>query len=169
MERLEENAKNYLENPGNFPALEKFSELEMVFRIWRYPGLRTHSSWLLREKNQIFRVRRLEWDRYKDLSFPQTNPTIYGSEAMVLTEDARKIINEFRSLVLQPFLITSQFGIDGETIGVETKSDHLKCRLSWWNDAPESWNKLSEWLDRTTTYFDSILPQSTAKMNDSKY
>lgn len=169
LKSLEENAKSCLENSESFPALEKFSELETVFRVWRYPALRTHSSWILHEKNQTFRVRRLEWDRNKDLSFPQNNPTIYGSEATVSTEDARNIINEFRSLALQPFLITPQFGIDGETVGVETKSGYLNCRLSWWGDAPESWSKLSEWLEGTTNYFDSILPQSTAKMNDSKY
>lgn len=169
LKSLEENAKNCLENSESFPALEKFSELETVFRIWRYPSLCIYSSWVLREKNQTFRVRRLEWDRNRDLSFPQTNPTIYGSETIVSTEDARNIINEFRSLALQPFLITSQFGIDGETVGVETKSSYLNCRLSWWGDAPESWGKLSEWLERTTDYFDSLLPQSTAKINDSNY
>ena len=169
MRSLEEPAIACLERPETYSALEQWSEFETVFRVWRYPALRACSSWLLRESKDSFWIRRLEWDRYKDSAFPQGEPTIYGSEAIVLTEDAQTIIEKFRALSLQPFLNPPQFGIDGETFGVETKSYYLKCRLSWWSRPPESWQSLAVWLEETTDYFDSLLPQSTAKMNEARW
>lgn len=168
MRSLEEPAIACLERPETYSALEKWSEFETVFRVWRYPALRACSSWLLREEKKAFWVRRLEWDRYKDSAFPQGEPTIYGSETIVSTEDAQIIVEKFRGLSLQPFLNPPQFGIDGETLGVETKSYYLKCRLSWWSRPPESWQSLAAWLEETTDYFDSLLPQSTAKMNEAR-
>jgi hypothetical protein len=32
-----------------------------------------------------------------------------------------------------------------------------------------SWQSLAAWLEETTIYFDNLLPQSTAKMNESQW
>jgi hypothetical protein len=137
MKSLDEPAIAYLERPETFSALERWSELETVFRVWRYPALRTCSSWLLRESKQAFWVQRLEWDN-KGSAFPKCEPTIYGSDAIVPTNEAQAIVEKFRALSLQPFLNPPQFGIDGVRIGVETNSYYLKCRFSWCNKPPDS-------------------------------
>jgi hypothetical protein len=163
---LDRRAKLLLDNPEKYPALEAWPVFELVFRIWRYPALTSCSSWLLRENKGIFHVRRLEWDRFKDSRWPRGEPTIYGSESPVPTEEARSIVQRLRAISLPPFVEPRSFGIDGVTFGVEMMSYSMNRRLSWWCDAPEGWEPLAEWLGDTVAAFDALLPESTAKMNE---
>ncbi|HKO45864.1 MAG TPA: hypothetical protein VJU84_21485 [Pyrinomonadaceae bacterium] len=129
----EQRAISYLEQPETYPGLEAWNEHELLFRVWRYPAFGAYSTWVLREKDGEFRVRRLEWDRSK-LSIG--DPKIYGSESIVPTDRVASIIQRFRAITLPPFSEPSSWGIDGVIFGVESKSHYLNGRLSWWYRPP---------------------------------
>jgi len=160
----EQVAVEVLNHPQTYPALEAWPERELIFRIWRHPALDAYTSWLLRETNKTFYVRRLEWDRRFDCRCPQQEPTIYGSESILPTERAILLLDKLRTISLTPFVSTPSIGIDGVIYGVETKGFYLKTKLSWWCSPPESWNELATWFNEAVELFNSILPDGAARM-----
>lgn len=178
--KQEETAIEILDSPENYSALKPLDKAQIVFRIWRYHSLSVCSSWLLYELEKTFFVRRLEWDRTKDnLYFGESEPTIYGSESEILSEQVKSIVDQLQLIRIQPFLVSDLVGIDGITYGIEAKLEHLKSQysrernfspyFSWWSQPKESWQPLADWLGKTSDYFDSILPESTAKMTEANF
>lgn len=178
--KQEESAIATLDSPENYSGLKPLNKAQIVFRIWRYHSLSVCSSWLLYKLEKEFYVRRLEWDRTKDnLYFGESEPTIYGSENEILSQQAESIVKQLQSIKIQPFLISDLVGIDGIIYGIEAKLEHLKSQysrernftpyFSWWSKPKESWQPLADWLDKTSEYFDSILTESTAKMTEANF
>lgn len=178
--KQEETAIKILESLENYSALKPLFEAQIIFRIWRYHSLSICSSWLLYKLRDEFFVRRLEWDRTKDnLYFGESEPTIYGSESEILSEQVKDIVKQLQSIKIQPFLVSDLIGIDGITYGIEAKLEHLKSGyssekdfsliFSWWSEPKESWQPLADWLDKTSDYFDSLLPKSTAKITEANF
>ena len=162
--RLEERAQRLLDFPERFPALEPWPETETVFRLWVQPAFGPYCSWLMRDKKGEFYVRRLEWDRLRD-SWPEGEPTVYGSESPVPAEVAQSTIKKLRAISLCPFVAAPGIGIDGVVSGVEIRSFSVNRTLSWWCQPPDGWQPLADWFTDTVGIFDALLPQSTAKMH----
>lgn len=155
-----EKALALLERPELYPGLERWPDHELIIRVWVYEALTYHSSWLLRKSADVFWIRRIQWEPG---TTPGTDePQTYGSEAIVPTEKATSILEPLDSFVVSPFLKPAHVGIDGTTFGVETRCYYLNAHLSWWSTPPESWHPVANWLEESVTYFDSLLPESTA-------
>ena len=164
---VEERAISYLEKPETYPSLEPWAEVELVFRVWVYE-IDWYGSWLLRQTKNAFWVRRLQWDRSQDSLTSLGEPGIYGSQAIVPDDLANNMVGQIQRFSVLPFMKPQRFGIDGTIFGVETKSLFLNGRLSWWSEPPESWQPLAAWLKETVNHFDSLLPESTARMSHSE-
>jgi len=162
---FEEQAHLILAHPERYEALGSWNAHDVVFRIWRYPALQHPSSWALGLRSTGHRVRRLEWDKAKDVYWPLGDPTIYGSEAEVPPENAAQIIDELGQLAFPPFVMRNSIGIDGIVYGVETCSFYLSARASWWCEPPPLWAPVAEWFERTVAVFEALLPPSTAQLH----
>ncbi len=146
-------AQNILEHPESHPSLERLNPREINLLLWQHLTWGPWYSWAVIDARSSLRLRRVIWDRRRDI----IQPTTYGYDELLSPDIYKDLIAKLEGLRIKPF-IDGTMGLDGTTYGLRWRKYSNESRIEWWY-AGKGLKHLHVWYMETITLFDSLLPE----------
>lgn len=167
-------AIEWLENPWELPGMRALT------RHWQKPCVQLfvlhehhpYCSWSVLEEPEAKRhslIRRVRWDwihdnLLRDHIRREDEPTIYGSDALVPSEEFEQFLMKLDAIRIPAFAFSPIFGTHGVTFGVKKTVGGRKAELHWWGPPPPGWQELAAWHTGCVEWLESQLPAHTDRL-----
>lgn len=152
--KSEARAQWLLEHPEEYPGLPTHEHVQVLLRIWSFKAHLLTSWAVLASGAQLF-LRRVA------VVF---NDHSYGCESNLDEHVFEKLCAQLSGISVPAFSIEESLVLDGTTYGIEMSRSVANVKLSWVAGGHSGWDELSRWHRRTTELFESMLPESTPKI-----
>ncbi|MEW8209410.1 MAG: hypothetical protein AB2735_03040 [Candidatus Thiodiazotropha taylori] len=159
-------AVSRLENPENYDGLPKLENDLRRLRIWRYPSFATISSWAVFGLGKNIVVRRLEWDRSTEFPSQTELRQVYGAQSSITENEFNFLMSELAEIEFRPLIEHQAVMCDGTEYGVEVGHGSFSRSISWHHVPSQGWEKLASWHQKAIEKLDSLLPESTCRLNE---
>ncbi len=156
---IERAALACLAAPETYPGLPPIERSAIILRLFRFEALGLYSVWAVADEMKGSAVRRIIWERPRDVGPGVIEPTIFGSHAPIASSLLEARLRALAAVVLPPFVPVSGIGLDGVHFGIERGSSLRQACLYWWCDPPHEWIGVQEWFDETTAMLEAALPK----------